>query len=67
MTDTRFISYSRSDVDPEWIESFAGALQDRQINIWLDEWDIKPGDRIADAGSLRFVGATPSSSLSTRR
>jgi hypothetical protein len=50
MTDPSvFISYSRRDIDPEWIDNFVGALKDHQIDIWLAEWDVKAGDRIADA------------------
>jgi hypothetical protein len=50
MTDTSvFISYSTGDVDREWIEVFARSLRDRDLHPWLAEWDIKAGDRIADA------------------
>lgn len=54
-----FISYSHRDLDREWLHAFARALRDRNVNIWLDEWDIKPGDRIADEveSSLRASDA----------
>jgi hypothetical protein len=48
MTVRVFISYSHRDLDRDWLHSFANALQDRDINVWLDEWNIRPGDQIAE-------------------
>jgi nucleoside 2-deoxyribosyltransferase len=44
-----FISYSHRDLDRTWLDAFAAALKERNLHIWLDEWNVKPGDRIADA------------------
>jgi len=44
-----FISHSHGDLDREWLQAFARALRDQEVNVWLDDWDIKPGDRIEDA------------------
>jgi hypothetical protein len=44
-----FISHSHRDLERAWLLTFASALRDRNVNVWLDESDVKPGDRIADA------------------
>lgn len=44
-----FISYSHQDLGGDWIQAFASALRNRDVDVWLDDWEIKPGDRIADA------------------
>ena len=44
-----FISYSHRDLDRDWVAAFANALKDRNLNIWLDEWNLKPGDQIVEA------------------
>lgn len=50
MTGTSvFVSYSRRDIDPDWLEDFAGALRDRDLHPWLAEWDIKADDSISEA------------------
>jgi hypothetical protein len=43
-----FISYSHRDIDPKWLRAFADALRDRHLNIWVDVWDLQPGDDWAD-------------------
>jgi hypothetical protein len=64
-----FISYSHQDLDHDWLQAFANALRDQDVNVWFDEWEIKPGDRIADAvetglrASDAVVAVIPSSSL----
>jgi TIR domain len=64
-----FISYSHQDLDPAWLEAFAAALRDRDVRVWLDEWEIKPGDRIAEAletglrASDAVVAVIPSASI----
>jgi hypothetical protein len=37
-----YISYSHGDI--EWVRQFAEALRKRDIDVWLDDWKIKPGD-----------------------
>jgi hypothetical protein len=44
-----FISYSHQDRQRDWLHAFATALRDRDVNVWLDDWEVKPGDRIVDA------------------
>lgn len=42
MTTPRvFISYTRSDAD--WARSFAEALKQRGVRVWLDQWEIPAG------------------------
>jgi hypothetical protein len=45
---TVFISYSHRDLRPDWLHAFASALQDRNVIVWLDEWEVNPGDQIAE-------------------
>jgi hypothetical protein len=64
-----FISYSHHDLGRDWIQAFASALRDRDVDVWLDDWEIKPGDRIADAvetgllGSDAIIAVIPSAAI----
>lgn len=42
-----FISYARDDA--EWVRSFARALRAQQVNVWLDQDELQPGDSLSDA------------------
>ena len=42
-----FISHTAGDT--EWARSFASALKQRGINVWLDEFDVQPGESLRDA------------------
>lgn len=42
-----FISYSRPDAD--WARSFAEALKQRGIAVWLDQFQLAAGDSIREA------------------
>jgi TIR domain-containing protein len=42
-----FISYSRDD--GEWVHQFAEALRAREIQVWLDDWQIRLGESFTDA------------------
>ena len=42
-----FISYSHDDT--EWVRAFADSLRQQQVEVWLDAWEIKPGDSLRDA------------------
>jgi len=42
-----FISYSHDDT--EWVRAFADALRRQQVEVWLDQWEIKPGESLRDA------------------
>ena len=42
-----FISYSHNDA--EWVRAFADALRQEQVEVWLDEWEIKLGESLRDA------------------
>jgi len=42
-----FISYSQDD--SEWVNRFATALKARRVNVWLDTWQVKPGEPLLDA------------------
>src|SRR5688572_4717080 len=45
-----FISYSReSHSDVEWVRAFADALQQQQVEVWLDEWKIRAGESFSEA------------------
>jgi hypothetical protein len=39
-----FISYSYQDSEPLWLNSFVDALRDRNIKVFIDWVDFKPGD-----------------------
>ncbi|HTV54615.1 MAG TPA: toll/interleukin-1 receptor domain-containing protein [Terriglobia bacterium] len=42
-----FISYSKSDAD--WVRSFAEALKQRGVRVWLDQFRIAAGESVRDA------------------
>jgi predicted nucleotide-binding protein len=42
-----FVSYSRRDVD--WARSFAQALKQREVSVWFDEFEVRPGEPWRDA------------------
>jgi hypothetical protein len=42
-----FISYSKGDAD--WARSFAGALKQRGVRVWLDQFQIAAGEPLRDA------------------
>jgi len=42
-----FISYSHDD--SEWVRKFAEALRQQSIDVWLDAWQVHPGDSFPDA------------------
>lgn len=47
MSDLRvFLSYPQQNWD--WAESFANALRDSGVAVWLDRWEIHPGDSAID-------------------
>ena len=41
-----FISHSRGD--SEWVRQFAEALRKQDVDVWIDEWQIKPGDLLQE-------------------
>ncbi len=42
-----FISYSKGDAD--WARSFADALKQRGVRVWLDQFQIAAGESVRDA------------------
>jgi predicted nucleotide-binding protein len=40
---------SHSNADSEWAKSFADALRQHGIRVWLDQFQIKAGESIVDA------------------
>jgi hypothetical protein len=42
-----FISYSHDDA--EWARKFAEALRDQSVDVWLDTWQVHPGDSFPEA------------------
>ena len=42
-----FISYSHDDA--EWVRRFAEALREQSVSVWLDDWQVNPGESIRDA------------------
>lgn len=42
-----YISYAHDD--SEWVHKFAAALREHGVQVWLDDWAIRPGDSIAEA------------------
>ena len=46
--NTVFISYSRRDAEPFWINSFVSALQGQNIEVFIDRMDFRPGDNFVE-------------------
>jgi hypothetical protein len=42
-----FISHTARDT--EWARSFAKALKERGVSVWLDEFDVQPGESLREA------------------
>ena len=42
-----FISYSHDDT--EWVRRFAEALRAQSVSVWLDVWQVNPGESLRDA------------------
>jgi len=42
-----FISHSAGDA--EWARSFAQALKERGLDVWFDEFNVRPGESLRDA------------------
>ena len=42
-----FISHTTRDID--WARSFAKALKERGVSVWLDEFDVQPGESLREA------------------
>jgi TIR domain/Restriction endonuclease len=40
-----FLSYARED--SKTVGEIAGALEARGLNVWLDQWQVKPGESVA--------------------
>ncbi|MEW6218829.1 MAG: toll/interleukin-1 receptor domain-containing protein [Thermodesulfobacteriota bacterium] len=50
-----FISYSHDDT--EWVRKFAEALRDQSVEVWLDTWQVHPGDSISEAVEAGLRGS----------
>ncbi|HYA17568.1 MAG TPA: toll/interleukin-1 receptor domain-containing protein [Bryobacteraceae bacterium] len=48
-TEKQQVFISHSATDTEWARSFARALEDRGVTVWLDEFNLQPGDSIREA------------------
>jgi len=44
-----FLSYSHADVDREWVRAFAESLRNRGVEVWFDEFEVKPGEPYLEA------------------
>jgi nucleoside 2-deoxyribosyltransferase len=44
---TVFVSYSHREAD--WAKNFARALADRGVHVWLDQFEVKAGERLQEA------------------
>jgi len=44
---TIFLSCSRAE--GVWAKAFADALKEHGVSLWLNEWDLRPGDDLIDA------------------
>ena len=49
MTLMRKVFISHTASDKEWARSFAKALKERGISVWLDELDVQPGEPLREA------------------
>lgn len=43
------IFLSCSQPDRAWAKAFADALKEHGVSLWLNEWDLRPGDDLIDA------------------
>lgn len=56
MTEPKiFLSYDHED--QEWARGFAEALRDSGVSVWLDQWELKPGDKIREALEQALLGS----------
>lgn len=46
-TSKVFISHSKDGT--RWTKSFADELSKRGVSSWVDEWNVKPGEKLSDA------------------
>jgi len=44
-----FISYSHVDADREWVRAFADSLRKHGVTVWLDEYQVQPGESLREA------------------
>ena len=42
-----FLSHASEDKE-RFVLSFAAALRERGVDVWLDKWEILPGDSLVD-------------------
>jgi TIR domain len=65
-----FISYSHSDSN--FVDRLAGDLKAREITVWIDKWNMKPGDSLAGraADGIRmsdfFIAVLSCASINSR-
>jgi hypothetical protein len=50
-----YISYSQEDAT--WVQEFAKALKDRNVEVWLDTWQLRAGDSLPDAMEAGLRGS----------
>lgn len=48
MIEARKVFISHSAHDAEWARSFARALKERGLTVWLDEFEIQPGEAMRE-------------------
>ncbi len=44
-----FISYAHSDIDANWMNTFVQTIKNSGIDVWYDQFEVRPGDAIQEA------------------
>lgn len=45
---TVFLSYSHADADRKWMRAFAESLERRGVQVWFDEFKVRPGQSLRE-------------------
>jgi hypothetical protein len=51
------VSHSYADHDSSWVKSFARALEEHDVAVWLDVEQLRPGDAVSDAVEKAMRGS----------
>lgn len=60
-----FLSYSHADADREWVRAFAESLVRHGVDVWFDEFEVKPGESLPEALEAGLRGSDVIVSLIT--
>ena len=60
-----FLSYSHPDADREWVRAFAESLIRHGVDVWFDDFEVKPGESLREALEAGLRGSDVIVSLIT--